>query len=103
MIFLGGDITAGLKKVTDDQKTHKNPALRSTGIISATAPRPYAPPKLKKFTPPGQSSAPVKKPPVFELQMKKWVVENQENNSTMVIDAIPEQTVYMYKVITFIH
>ena len=92
----GGDITAGLKKVSADQQTHKNPALRSSGIISATAPRPYAPPKFKKFTPPG--SAPAKKPPVFELQNKKWIVENQENNQTLTIDAIPEQTIYMYKV-----
>ena len=43
----------GLKKVTDDMKTHKNPALKA---------------------PPGQKAAPVKKPPVFELQGKKWVV-----------------------------
>lgn len=64
----------GLKKVTDDMKTHKNPSLRNQGPVattksSALSPRPYSPPQFKKF------NAPVKdKPPVFELQMKKWVV-----------------------------
>lgn len=29
----GADITKGLKKVSDDQKTHKNPTLRSTGVV----------------------------------------------------------------------
>ena len=31
----GADVTKGLKKVSDDQKTHKNPALRSTGAVPA--------------------------------------------------------------------
>ena len=29
----GADVTKGLKKVSDDQKTHKNPTLRSTGLV----------------------------------------------------------------------
>ena len=65
---------SGLKKVTDDMKTHKNPKLRAQGPVettksSALAPRPYSPPKFKKFNTPE-----VKKPPVFELQDKKWIV-----------------------------
>jgi len=97
----GGAITSGLKKVSDDQKTHKNPALRSSATVSATAPRPYSPPQFKKFTAPGSAKAPpVKKPPVFELQAKKWVVENQENNQNLLIEESSEsreQTVYMFK------
>lgn len=58
----------GLRKVTDDQKTHKNPALRASSKVegSATA--------KKNTTTPKASTAPVKKTPVFELQGKKWVV-----------------------------
>lgn len=64
----------GLKKVTDDMKTHKNPSLRNQGPVATTKssalnPRPYSPPQFKKFNAPGKD-----KPPVFELQMKKWVV-----------------------------
>lgn len=29
----GGEITSGLKKVSDDQKTHKNPELRGNYIL----------------------------------------------------------------------
>ena len=29
----GTDITAKLKKVSDDEKTHKNPALRGDGLV----------------------------------------------------------------------
>jgi len=46
----------GLKKVTDDMKTHKNPA------------KPVAAAK------PAAVSKPVSKPPLVELQGKKWVV-----------------------------
>lgn len=88
----GGDITKGLRKVTDAEKTHKNPALRSSAAVTATAPRPYSPPQLKKFNSPAPE-----KPPVFELQNKKWVVENQKDNQSLAIDAIAEQTIYMYK------
>lgn len=64
----------GLKKVTDDMKTHKNPTLRGQSTVPAAktsnlSPRPYAPATFKKFTAPE-----TKKPPVFELQMKKWIV-----------------------------
>jgi len=63
---------------------------------SALAPRPYSPTQFKKFTAPG--SAPAKKPPVFELDNKKWKVEWQDGNQNLVIsDTNPNQTVYVYK------
>lgn len=58
---------AGLKKVRDDQKTHKNKELRKTGPVP-DRPKP-APGGAPKF-----GAAPTKKPPVFELQGKKWIV-----------------------------
>ena len=62
----------GLKKVTDDMKTHKNPALR-------TGPAPFkrpttAPKPVTTAKPKAAAAAPVAKPPVVELQGKKWVV-----------------------------
>ena len=58
---------AGLRKVTDDMKTHKNPALRQgPAPFKATAPKPVAAPK-----PAPKATA---KPPLTELQNKKWVV-----------------------------
>lgn len=58
---------AGLRKVRDDQKTHKNKELRKTGPVpDRPKPAPGGTPK------PG--AAPTKKPPVFELQGKKWIV-----------------------------
>ena len=62
----------GLKKVTDDMKTHKNPSLRQ-------GPKPFAPsptssPKpFAKVSAPGVKSSPVR-PPKFELEGKKWLV-----------------------------
>ncbi|XP_074657108.1 adenylyl cyclase-associated protein 1-like [Tubulanus polymorphus] len=91
----GGDITQGLNKVTDDMKTHKNPALR-------TGPKPYkAPVPAPKPTgspkPAAQQAA--KKPPRIELEMgKKWMVEYHENNQNIVIENVePKQVVYVFK------
>ncbi|XP_066922086.1 adenylyl cyclase-associated protein-like isoform X2 [Clytia hemisphaerica] len=95
----GGAVTSGLKKVTNDMKTHKNPALRNQGPVAAAkassslSPRPYSPPKFKKFNAPE-----VKKPPKFELQDKKWIIEHQDGNQNLVIDRTNDkQAVYMYK------
>lgn len=54
--------------MTDEQKTHKNPALRGSSKIEASAT------EKKSAAPPKAAGAPVKKPPVCELQGKKWVV-----------------------------
>lgn len=54
--------------MTDDQKTHKNPALRGSSKVEASAM------EKKGSTTVPKTSAPVKKPPVCELQGKKWMV-----------------------------
>lgn len=56
----------GLRKVRDDEKTHKNKDLRKTGPV------PDKPKPAAGGTP--KAAVPVKKPPVFELQGKKWIV-----------------------------
>lgn len=98
----GTDITKGLKKVTDDMKTHKNPKLREgPAPYKATqqGPKPYSKP-----TAPTPAAKPVAKPvaadkpPVFELQNKKWAVEYQKGNRNLVIDNTElKQTVYAFK------
>ncbi|XP_020655784.3 adenylyl cyclase-associated protein 1 [Pogona vitticeps] len=93
----GEGITSGLKHVSDDMKTHKNPTLKSQGGPMRTGPKPFTAPK-----PVGTANAspkPVKKePPVLELEGKKWRVENQENASNLVIsDTELKQVAYVYK------
>ncbi|KAK6960044.1 adenylyl cyclase-associated protein 2 [Biomphalaria glabrata] len=91
----GEDVTKGLKKVTDDMKTHKNPTLRQ-------GPAPFKPtPGAKPQTSPKPGAknavAPVK-PPLIELQDKKWVVEYHKDNKNIILDNTEiKQTVYIYK------
>lgn len=89
----GFDITKGLKHVTDDQKTHKNPALRGQTVRAGPKPFSSTPPR------PAASATPTRTlPPVLELDNKKWKVENQEGNQNLVIsDTQLKQVVYAYK------
>ncbi|WAR17958.1 CAP1-like protein [Mya arenaria] len=81
----GGNQGGSLKKVSDDMKTHKNPALRAGSTVSGTSshgvrsgPAPFKvsnpPPKAPKPTSNAKAAAATAKPPVFELQQKKWTV-----------------------------
>ena len=65
-------LIVGLKKVSDDMKTHKNPALR-------TGPAPFKPPTAPKpgaapTKPVAAAVKPKQHPPLVELQGKKWAV-----------------------------
>ena len=74
-------------------KTHKNPGLRDTKPIPAKEKKSVSPPKY------GASVA-AQKPPKFELEGKKWIVEFQRNNSGLVINSDQtevNQSVYVYK------
>jgi len=86
----GADITKGLKKVSDDQKTHKNPSLRGDGVVKA---------KEKSSSPVKTTSVQqVAKPPKLELDGKKWLVEFFKGNPSLSIDdAQVNQSVYVYK------
>ncbi|TWW65794.1 Adenylyl cyclase-associated protein 1 [Takifugu flavidus] len=78
----GGDITKGLRHVTDDKKTHKNPNLRGQAPVPA-GPKPYSASTL---------------PPVLELDGKKWKVENHEGAENLVISETElKQVVYAFK------
>eukprot|EP00729_Bicosta_minor_P011281 gene11281-553_t len=88
----GGAVTSGLEKVDKSEMTHKNPGLRKTAVVSAGATAKKAPAKVF-----GSAAAKVYDP-VFELQGKKWVVEHQKDNRSIVIEAEGvNQLVYIYK------
>jgi len=102
-----------LRKVTPDMQTHNNPALRNSATIRVKPP-------MQSFSCTYKSSfssvvTPVlKKPvlidngpkrsfgsiggPVFKQDGKKWIVEHQNNNKSLVIeDAKMTNIIYMYK------
>ncbi|KAL2914908.1 suppressor of rasval19 [Polyrhizophydium stewartii] len=84
-----GNVTAGLRKVDKSEMTHKNPELRATSVVKASeapAPRAAAAP-----------AAAAAKPPKLALEGNKWVVENQMNQSGLVIEGTEiRHTVYIY-------
>jgi len=85
----GLNITDKLRKVADDQKTHKNPSLRE-------GPKPFsktgAPSSVKS------PSAPVSKPPRMQLEGKKWFIEYQSGNREIkVTKTSMDHSVYVYK------
>jgi adenylyl cyclase-associated protein len=89
----GDGVTTGLKKVTKDMQTHKNPALRAGGVVK-TVEKPVAEPKNQ----PAQKKQLPPKGPV--LEGNKWVIENHVGNNSIVIPASemePKNTIYIYK------
>ena len=77
----------GLRKVTDDQKTHKNPALRGSSKVEASAA------EKKGTAAPKAASAPVKKPPVCELQGKKWIVVCREYDGGNIVTVMHDRNI----------
>jgi len=84
----GEDITKSLKKVTDDQKTHKNPELRAEGLV-----------KPRETTTNHTSAINTSNgPPLLELDGKKWNVENINGNTNVEIETTgTNQSVYIYR------
>ncbi|XP_061454043.1 adenylyl cyclase-associated protein 1 [Rhineura floridana] len=94
----GEAITSGLKHVSDNMKTHKNPSLKNQGGPVRTGPKPFTAPKPACAAGTSQKLPAKKEPPVLELEGKKWRVENQENVSNLVIsDTELKQVAYVYK------
>ncbi|TGZ67137.1 hypothetical protein CRM22_004937 [Opisthorchis felineus] len=88
----GEGITAGLRKVTDDMKTHKNPELRA-----GAGPQPRSGPPQKAPKPTASNNGTKQATPVMELRGNKWVVENYQNQHLKITETEPKQTVYVYK------
>jgi adenylyl cyclase-associated protein len=73
LLFIQQPVQSLFDKVDDSLKTHKNPELRASGSVPDKAP--------VVVTKTAVAKAPaIVKPPRFELQDKKWVVENQVMN-----------------------
>ncbi|KRT83388.1 hypothetical protein AMK59_3877 [Oryctes borbonicus] len=83
----GENITKGLKKVTAEMQTHKNPTLRE-------GPAPFkAPQQTIKSV-----GAPIDKPPSFVRDGKKWLIEYQKGNQNLLVEnAEMNNVVYLYK------
>ncbi|XP_008329363.1 adenylyl cyclase-associated protein 1 [Cynoglossus semilaevis] len=92
----GTAITKGLKHVSDDQKTHKNPNLRSGGPQVRSGPKPFA--ASASSPKPAVCPAPTRaQPPVLELEGKKWKVENHVGVQDLVISQTElRHVVYAY-------
>nr|CAG4642617.1 EOG090X08PR [Evadne anonyx] len=96
---LGSDVTKGLKKVTPDMQTHKNPTLRGSDVVRTPGAG-----TISTCWNSGKSvSAHVNvtvtnKPPKMELDGKKWLVEYQKNQTNLLItDTEMRQNVYVFK------
>ena len=74
-----GFATIGLRKVTDDMKTHKTPELRASSVVKASESKPASKPA------PTYGSATAKKSPVLALQGKKWVVVSNKEKCVCVL------------------
>ncbi|KAB0354603.1 hypothetical protein FD755_022062, partial [Muntiacus reevesi] len=89
----GEAITKGLRHVTDEQKTYKNPNLRAHGGQSPSPTKSHTPgPKSPQPHPPKKHA------PVLQLEGKKWRVEYQEDRSDLVISETElRQVAYIFK------
>lgn len=67
----------GLKKVTNDMKTHKNPELRKQVKPVSSSPKPYKAPAAAKPVA-AAKPAQVKKPASTQLNMKRWDVVSDQ-------------------------
>ncbi|KHN70804.1 Adenylyl cyclase-associated protein 1 [Toxocara canis] len=90
----GADITKGLKKVTADMQTHKNPALRAQGPASGDITK-----VASKATPSSTEKEEVVKPAKTWLENgKQWNVEYHKNNQNIIVEiGSMKQTVYVFK------
>lgn len=87
----GEGITSGLKKVTAEMQTHKNPNLRLSSNVPAGSKQGGAQASAAK-------PAAVDKPPKIELKDNKiWQIEYQKNNAAITVETDKKQAVYIYK------
>uniref|UniRef100_A0A8D2L1N2 Adenylyl cyclase-associated protein n=1 Tax=Varanus komodoensis TaxID=61221 RepID=A0A8D2L1N2_VARKO len=87
----GETITKGLRHISDDQKTHKNPSLRAQGTPIRSPTKIHTPTTPKAHV--QQSHC-----PVLELEGKKWRVEYQEDkNDLLITDTELKQVAYIFK------
>ncbi|KFY66808.1 hypothetical protein V496_01912 [Pseudogymnoascus sp. VKM F-4515 (FW-2607)] len=83
----GDSVTKGLKKVSANEMTHKNPSLRASSLVpdrneglspTSSINRNKSPAPRKT---PKPESLRTKKPPKKELDGNKWIIENYDNEA----------------------
>lgn len=85
--------TSGLKKVTDDMKTHKNPQLRAANTVPDSKPTPTA---TKSTSSASTAAKPVGEPKT-ELRKGTWFVENHTSGVVNVEGVELKENVYITK------
>ncbi|TFK42985.1 cyclase-associated protein [Crucibulum laeve] len=86
----GEEVTKGLRKVDKSEMTHKNPALRAGSVVPAsTGPTTQSSATGKKPIKPSKPQALAgKKPSKFVLDGNKWLIEYQENESSLIVENV---------------
>jgi adenylyl cyclase-associated protein len=83
----GDAVTKGLKKVSVNEMTHKNPSLRASSIVPDRSDSLSSTASLNRTKSPAPRKSPkpdalrTKKPPKKELDGNKWIIENYDNES----------------------
>lgn len=86
----GEAVTKGLKKVSADQMTHKNPSLRASSTVPQRSDSASSVSSISrgKSPAPGKKPKPesmrTKKPPVKRLDGNKWIIENYDDEKNPV-------------------
>ncbi|RPB17573.1 adenylyl cyclase-associated protein [Morchella conica CCBAS932] len=97
----GADVTAGLRKVSKEDMTHKNPSLRASSVVPAARPGSSGSLRGKSPAPPTRAKPAgltMKKPPKKELDGNKWMIENYENESALVLEDVEiNQSVFIFR------
>lgn len=81
----GSAVTAGLKKVSASEMTHKNPSLRASSQVPERSDSNSSNSSINRARSPAPRKTPkpeglrAKKPPKKELQGNKWIIENYED------------------------
>ncbi|OBT84258.1 hypothetical protein VE02_06986 [Pseudogymnoascus sp. 03VT05] len=97
----GDSVTKGLKKVSANEMTHKNPSLRASSVVpdrSESSLSPTSSVNRNKIPAPRKTPKPeslrTKKPPKKELDGNKWIIENFDNEPEMIeIEASISQSI----------
>lgn len=77
----GSDVTRGLKKVSADQMTHKNPSLRAGAVVPQRSDSQSSASSLSR----GKSPAPGKKPKPESMRQKKPPVKRLDGNKWIIV------------------
>jgi len=90
----GTEITSGLRKVQDHEKTKNRKPEEKVSVVPSSA----VAPKEEKAAAGKAAGKAITRPPKFALEGNKWVIEYQKDNKNIIIDQTElKQTAYIYK------